>query len=231
MLNLDRLTQQYRDFRLGPITLEISEHLVGLAGANGAGKTTLFSALAGISQTDEGDVFLNGAKLSRLDRLSRVSLAHGRDFWYHGISFEAHLDLFRHSYANWDEDIARKALTRFAIPRKKLTGNASAGMLAKFALVVALARRADVALLDEPWNALDPGSRLELTQIVKSLASETGAMFIISSHDLHEIETLCERFIVLRDGALAFDGLAKDVAHSSEGGTLAELYVSVAANA
>jgi ABC-type multidrug transport system ATPase subunit len=100
-------------------------------------------------------------------------------------------------------------------------------MLAKFALVVALARRADVVLLDEPWNALDPGSRVELTNIVRTLASEGDVMFIVSSHDLQEVESLCKRFLLLRDGMLVFDGNEADVKLKS-GGSLTELYLTVA---
>ena len=87
----------------------------------------------------------------------------------------------------------------------------------KFALLVALARGASVLLLDEPWNGLDPPSRIELSAALRAAAQEHDSIFVISSHDLNEVGALCDRFLMLDEGRIVSDEDRSQISTDGDG--------------
>jgi len=197
--------QSYEGFTLGPLTLKLSEPVIGLIGVNGAGKTTFLTALSGISQTAQGHIYMNGVELRGVQRLASFAFLQHRRIWYDGLTLRTHLRFVRAFYRTWSDETARKLTEHFDLDLDKRVRVASTGTLAKLGLLVALARGASVVLLDEPWNDLDPPSRIELSRFIIKTRSESGPLFIVSSHDLSEIEAVCDRFIMLENGRIISD--------------------------
>jgi len=174
----------------------------GLVGPNGAGKSTMFSAIAGTQANAKGDVILEGAHASRLGRRKAVALAANPSHFYPTATFAQHVAFLRPFYPDWSRSEEARLVERLSIPLTKRVGEASQGMLSKFGLLVAFARRAHVVLLDEPWNALDVESRDELTQIVRDLTRDSCRSVIISSHDLNELQEVCGDILFMADGKI-----------------------------
>ncbi|HEV2236413.1 MAG TPA: AAA family ATPase, partial [Ktedonobacterales bacterium] len=106
----------------------------------------------------------------------------------------------------WDGDFAASRLARLDIARGKRAGALSGGQRAQVALVLALAKRPDLLLLDEPLASLDPLARREFMALLAESVTETGATVLLSSHIITELERVCDRLVLLAGGATQLDG-------------------------
>lgn len=231
-LSVRDLAFVYPGFNLGPITLAIAASckIVGLIGPNGAGKTTLMSVIAGIIPGASGVVNLDGAILDDLGRRKLIAFTGVDDIWYQRLTFRQHLDLLRPFYPTWSRDIETDLLKRFAIPEKKSLGTASAGMRAKFALVAAFARQPNMLLFDEPWNALDPTSREEFSEALRTSRDLLPGPIIVSSHELEQIDQLADLFIFVANGRIIASGNRQNLMEDSNlpvGARLVDLYMTL----
>jgi ABC-2 type transport system ATP-binding protein len=201
-LELELLSVEFRNFTLGPISVELSTGSVGLAGPNGAGKTTLLRAVAGLLTGTSGAVRLNGNTLDDLCRRTEIGFAGASSTFYPTVSFADHLAFLRQFYGTWSRDLEDELISRFRLPLRKNVGEASSGMVAKFALLISFARMSPCIMFDEPWNALDPSSRFELVEELSRLREESKRIIVLSSHDLGTLQEAVDRVIFLNDGQI-----------------------------
>ncbi len=202
MLSITNLSFKYAQFTLGPIDIELGPGVHALVGPNGAGKSTLFNVISGLYKESSGQISLDGAVMSAESRREHISLVRLEQGYYPEKTVQEHINLLRQFYANWNDDLCQQLLLSFALsPTLKLEA-ASSGMRAKFGLISALARGADILLLDEPWNALDPASRAELSERIVGLADNFEVTVFVSSHELVEIETVANWLFVIRSGRM-----------------------------
>lgn len=181
--------------------------LVGLVGANGSGKSTLLRILAGVQRPSSGDILQFGENLG-----SREGAGHGVGAAIDGMALWPSWTVERNIQYVADlagrprtevaraldtVDIAREARTRL---RKLSLGNRQRVLLA--AAIVAGPR---LVLLDEPMNGLDPESRQRVRDVIVRLVGE-GRTVIMSSHDLHDVESVCHDLMILSEGVLTYDG-------------------------
>jgi ABC-2 type transport system ATP-binding protein len=175
----------------------------GLVGPNGAGKTTLLRMLAGLSTPTTGEA-----------RVARRSPRDDRGF-LRGIGYLAqevplyrrwnaadHLAMGAHTNAVWDESHARERLRSLNIPFDRPMEALSGGMRAQVALALALGKRPDVLLLDEPVAALDPLARREFLGSLAAAVAEGGLTVLLSSHLLPDLERVCDHLILIEDARL-----------------------------
>jgi len=185
----------------------------GLVGENGAGKTTLIKHLLGTLCPEDGQVRVFGiaptsdppAVLARLGYLSE-----DRDLpqW---MRVRELMQYTRAFYPNWDPEYAEVLRERFRLNPNSRVKSLSRGEKARAGLLVALAHRPDVLLLDEPSSGLDPVSRHEiLGAIVRSVAEE-GRTVVFSSHLLEEVERVADDIAMLHEGRLAFLASMEDL--------------------
>jgi ABC-2 type transport system ATP-binding protein len=200
------LSFAYPGFTLGPISLSFEPGIIGLIGENGAGKTTLMAALGGMLPGLTGEIFLSGDILSAKARRQRVAFAALRDVLYPSLSFSEHLRFLRTFYPTWSLEIERDLVRRFNIPTEKRAGAASSGTKSKFWLLVALARRADAILFDEPWNTLDPAGRDDFSSELRAIAKEANIPIIVSSHELEQLERIIDSFHIISEGRIVSSG-------------------------
>jgi ABC-2 type transport system ATP-binding protein len=181
-------------------TLEIpAGSVTALVGPNGAGKTTLLHLVIGLSRQTAGTVEVLGLSPRAdanevLPRLGFVAQDHPL---YRGLSVAETFTLGRRLNAQWDDRLARERADRLGLPLAKKVGKLSGGQQAQVALTLALAKRPDLLVLDEPVASLDPLARREFLNGVLEAVAETGMTVILSSHIVSELERVCDHLVAL----------------------------------
>jgi ABC-2 type transport system ATP-binding protein len=177
--------------------------IVGLIGRNGAGKTTLLKILAGYIRPTSGDVRIFSAPVfDNLNVLSRLVFIDEEMQFDRNFRLRDILRVCQIHYANWDAGFAQRLLAFFKLDTRKAYRQLSRGMKTQFNIIVGLAARAPVTLLDEPTLGLDAAVRKEFYDIMLSDYLENPRTIIISSHLLGEMENLLGEIILLDEGRL-----------------------------
>src|SRR3954469_11249059 len=188
----------------------------GFLGPNGAGKTTTIRILAGLLWPTRGTARIFGeAVVPGAPVLRRVGCLIERPAIYPYLSATDNLRVFATARGLPPADlprIAAEALDRVglgAVARRK-AGGFSTGMLQRLALAAAFLGRPELVILDEPTNGLDPNGVVDVRRLIAALAGE-GTTIFLSTHVLPEVEQLCDRIAILRDGRIVAAGPAGDV--------------------
>jgi ABC-2 type transport system ATP-binding protein len=190
------------------VTLSIPRGGVfGLVGENGAGKTTLIKHLLGLYKADVGSVTVFGMDPVRDPAavLGRIGyLAEDRDLpdWMRVHELMRYTKAF---YPRWDDRFAEELLQTFDLRRDQKIRTLSRGQRARAGLLIALAHRPELLILDEPSSGLDPGARQDiLAAIVRTIADE-GRTVLLSSHLLHEVQRVADQVMMLHRGRLVWN--------------------------
>jgi ABC-2 type transport system ATP-binding protein len=181
-------------------TLEIPAGTVtALVGPNGAGKTTLLQLAVGLIGQTEGEVRVLGSapRSDAAALLPRVGFVAQDHPLHRGFTVAATLELGRRLNPRWDDDAARERLARLGIPLDRKAGKLSGGQQAQVALTLALAKRPELLILDEPVASLDPLARREFMNTVMEVVSETQLTVVLSSHIVTDLERVCDHLVIL----------------------------------
>jgi ABC-2 type transport system ATP-binding protein len=176
--------------------------VVALVGPNGAGKTTLLHLAVGLSKPSAGDVQVFGqsprADAARvLPRLGFVAQDHPL---YRRFAVSDLLTMGRKLNPRWDDDFATARLRQLGIPLAKQAGKLSGGQQAQVALVLALAKRPELLVLDEPLASLDPLARREFLQTLMEAVAMGDVSVLLSSHIVADLERVCDFLVILAAG-------------------------------
>ena len=185
-----------------------ADRVAALVGPNGAGKTTLLHLAVGLSSPTCGSVEVFG--LSPQQYAARVLpligfLAQDRPL-YRGFTVEEMLTVGRKLNPRWDNERARRRLAQLGLPLHRKVGKLSGGQQAQVALVMALAKRPDLLLLDEPVAALDPLARREFLQALLEATAEGEVTVLLSSHIVGDLERACDYLIILSASRVVLAG-------------------------
>lgn len=181
----------------------------GLIGRNGAGKTTTLRLLAGLLRPDQGSVRLLGADplTASAEQRARVAYVSQQQRLHGEMSTAEHVEYVSHFYPRWDDDFARKLADLFELPWDRRIDELSGGQQRKAAVLLALAARTDVILLDEPAGGLDPIARRDLVkQIIDVVAGGDGPTVLFSTHIISDLERVAEYVGILDEGRLIESG-------------------------
>jgi ABC-2 type transport system ATP-binding protein len=184
---------------LSDCTLDIpAGRVVGLVGPNGAGKTTLLHLAVGLLQPTAGTIeVLGGPPPASPAQLARVGFVAQDTPTYRGLSVADHLRLGAHLNPGWDAGMASDRVDRVGLDRRQKAGKLSGGQRAQLALTLALAKRPELLLLDEPVASLDPLARREFLQGLLEAVVDQGLSVVLSSHLVADLERACDYLIVL----------------------------------
>jgi ABC-2 type transport system ATP-binding protein len=214
-LSADGLGKQYGGrWALRDCTLEIPAGAVtALVGPNGAGKTTLLQLSVGLGKPSAGDVRILGLDPRRdaaavLPRLGFLAQTHPL---YKGFTVAETLKLGRKLNPGWDESLALARIESLDLPLRKKVGKLSGGQQAQVALTLALAKRPEVLLLDEPVASLDPLARREFLQSVMEAVAETGMSVMLSSHIVADLERVCDHLVILSTARVQLAGPIEEI--------------------
>jgi ABC-2 type transport system ATP-binding protein len=189
--------------------------IVALVGPNGSGKTTLLHLAAGLIRPTEGAITIEGAVPGRDPSLIRkVGLVAQDVPLYGGFTVEETLELGRRLNSSWDGSVARTRLDQLGIPGGQRVGELSGGQRAQVALALALGKRPEVLLLDEPLANLDPLARRSFMQTLLDSATDTGLTVVLSSHLVADLERTCDYLILLASSRIQVAGDIDDLLSS-----------------
>lgn len=198
-------------------TLEIPRGSVtALVGPNGAGKTTLLRLAVGLTRPSEGSVHMLGLDPhdDAAQALPRVGFLAQEHPLFGGFTVAEMLRVGRELNPSWDEEAARARIAELELPLKKKVRSLSGGQRAQVALTLALAKRPELLLLDEPVASLDPLARREFLQSVLEAVAERGLTVVLSSHILAELERVCDHLVILAVGRTQLAGSIDEIVSS-----------------
>jgi len=185
--------------------------VVGLVGANGAGKSTLLNLAVGLLQPTEGQItVLGGRPGSTADELAKVGFLAQDVPLYGGLTVGEHLRLGARLNPRWDMAAATARIARVGLDPAQRTSGLSGGQRAQLALTVAIGKRPELLILDEPVASLDPLARREFLADLMELAAD-GLSIVLSSHLLADVERVCDHLIVLAGGRVRLAGDVDDL--------------------
>ena len=194
-----------QSFELKELDLKVPKGAVyGFLGPNGAGKTTTIRTLVGLVRPDRGTVSVLGHDLRREAprALLRTGYVPERPHLYRQLTVAESLRYHGAWYPTWDQGWAEQLRGAFALEADASVGRLSKGETGKLMMLLALAQRPELLVLDEPTDGLDPVVRRDVLAAVLDYVSETNATVFISSHLIHELERICDWVGVLERGAL-----------------------------
>lgn len=208
MLKINKLSKGFEDKKvLDQLDLEVKEgSIFGLVGVNGAGKTTLLRCIAGIYRSDEGNVEFNGEDTYLNENIRKDIFFANDDPFYPLAATIKTLKEFYGSFYELDEEIFDRNLKQFNLELNKPVSSFSKGMKRQMLLLFALAARPKLLLLDEAFDGLDPLVRHSLKKTLYSYIEDSDATIIISSHNLKELEDICDSYGMLENGKIATYG-------------------------
>lgn len=198
-------------------TLEIPRGSVtALVGPNGAGKTTLLRLAVGLTRPSAGSVRVLGLdpQADAAEALPRVGFLAQEHPLYAGFTVEEMLRVGRELNPGWDEEAARVRVAGIGLPLRKKVRSLSGGQRAQVALTLALAKRPELLLLDEPVASLDPLARREFMQSVLEAVAERELTVVLSSHILADLERVCDRLVILARGRTQLVGSIEEIVAS-----------------
>jgi ABC-2 type transport system ATP-binding protein len=214
VLEANGLTKRYgRRAALSDCTVTVpSGRVVGLVGPNGAGKTTLLHLAVGLLRPTAGSVtVLGGQPASGARQLARVGFVAQDTPTYSGLSIADHLRFGTHANPRWDQRLAEERIAALGLDPTQKAGRLSGGQRAQLALTLAVAKRPELLILDEPVASLDPLARREFLQSLMAYVAEDGANVILSSHLISDLERVCDYLIVLVASRVRAAGEVEDL--------------------
>ena len=193
---------------LSDCDLEIPAGTVaGLVGSNGAGKTTLLHLAVGLISPTAGRVrILDGRLPGDPAQMARVGFVAQETPLYSTLSVADHLRLGAHLNPRWDSQFAERRIKALDLDPSRRAGKLSGGQRAQLALSLAVAKRPELLLLDEPVASLDPLARREFLQSLMEVVADGGVSVVLSSHLVGDLERVCDYLIVLTSSKVALAG-------------------------
>jgi ABC-2 type transport system ATP-binding protein len=214
-----------RTWALRECTLEIPAGTVtAMVGPNGAGKTTLLNLAVGLTAPSAGTVtVLGGRRAGSPSALDGIAFVAQDTPLYANLSVADMIYVTRSLNRRFDQPYARARLDELGIPQKRKAGRLSGGQQAQLALTLALARRPQLLVLDEPVAALDPVARHDFMATVLAAASADGVSVLLSSHVLTELERVASYLVVMTRGQVRLAGAVDDLLAAHGRASLEEL--------
>ena len=218
MLEMKNVTKAFGAFKaLDDLSLHVPKGCVyGLVGPNGAGKTTAIRHLTGIYRPDSGTVTVDGQEMTGDPNLKeRIGYISDDVFYFPAATMEDMHRFYRDMYSKFDEALYEKLKEIFPLPAGPIR-RFSKGMQKQAAFHLTLCIRPDVMILDEPVDGLDPVMRRQVMSLVLSDVAERGTTVLISSHNLRELEDVCDHVGIMNHGRMLLEKSLADM----QGGTV-----------
>ncbi len=208
-IELRHVRKSYRFFTLDDVSLEVEPgQILGLVGPNGAGKSTCIRLAMGFISPDAGEVRVLGRAMPEEQAAAK------RDIGYVAAEMRLlpqatlgwHLRFVASIYAGWDEGYASALVERFGLRTEQSVRSLSQGEHVKAALLLALARRPKLLILDEPTTGLDPVARHEVTSELMEVLRDENRSILFSSHNTVDVERISDRIVFLDRGRIVDQG-------------------------
>ena len=208
MIEIQNVTKRFdRLVALNQISLNIKEgSVVGLVGSNGAGKSTLLRILAGVYRADSGTVLFDGAEGFNNSAVKGNTIFIS-DYPYFSSSdtLKSLAKKYKILYPHWNDEDFNRLLGLFTISQTVKIAKMSKGMQRQAAIILGLAANPKYILFDEIFDGLDPVVREQVKKLFADFVSERGASIVIASHNLRELEDVCDSICLIHAGGILAD--------------------------
>ena len=209
--------------------------VIGLLGVNGAGKTTVMNMILGLTIPNEGTITVFGRDLQkhRIDILKRTNFCTTYANLPSNLKVWQNLRVFAGLYGIKNPvDKIEELLDMLGIShlRESITGRLSAGEGTRVNLAKALLNDPELLLLDEPTASLDPDIADKVRKLVLQLQRERSPAILYTSHNMRDIEEVCDRILFLHEGRILAEGTAEEIKSRFEGKDLDDVFIKVARN-
>lgn len=208
MIEVKNLTKTFDGFKaLDDLTLTVPTGAVyGLVGPNGAGKSTLIRHLMGVYRPDEGEVRVDGLAVYENTLVKETMVCIPDEIYYHtGETIKDLKNLYKGIYPKFDEERYERLKDVFKLDEKKHVRHFSKGMQKQMAFWLAISCRPEILVLDEPVDGLDPVMRRQIMSIILEDVAEHGTTVLVSSHNLRELEDICDHVGIMHEGKMMLE--------------------------
>lgn len=212
-IRVDNLVKHYGKPVLDHLTFDVPQgSICGFLGANGAGKTTTLRVLMGFARAEEGSAHILGVPAGSTHEIfRRVAYVPEIKDGYPFARVREMIRMTRGFYPDWDTALEQRLLRDFDIPLDSWCKNLSKGAKAKLMLLLAVCRRPDVLVLDEPTDGLDPIATELTMRLLVQMVADRGATVFFSTHQLSEVEQIADRVVMIRQGQCVLQGALDEI--------------------
>ena len=218
MLQLKNVTKSFGSFKaLDSLTMTVPKGTVyGLVGPNGAGKSTAIRLLTGVYTPDEGTVIMDGQPVFENTAVKeRIGYIPDEIFYFPSATLEDMRAYYKGLYPKFDDELFDRLYEIFNLPKKSPIRRFSKGMQKQAAFHLAICCRPEVLILDEPVDGLDPVMRRQVWSLILSDVAEHGTTVLISSHNLRELEDICDHVGIMEHGRMLLEKSLADMQGST----------------
>ena len=218
MLEMKNVTKTFDGFKaLDDLTLTVPKGAVyGLVGPNGAGKSTAIRHLTGVYRPDCGEITMEGQKIYENNAIkARIGYIPDEIFYFPSASLEEMRRYYRSMYPKFDDALFERLYDVFQLPKKGQMRRFSKGMQKQAAFHLTICCRPDVMILDEPVDGLDPVMRRQVWSLILSDVAQHETTVLISSHNLRELEDVCDHVGIMDHGKMLLERSLADMQGST----------------
>lgn len=209
MIEVNNVTKKFGDFTaLDGLNMHVERGAIyGLVGPNGAGKSTIIRHLSGVYKQDAGEISIDGQPVYENEKLKqRFTVIPDEIFFFTQANTMDMMKFYKNLYPTFDEGLFKKILSCFPeINPKKMVRTLSKGMQKQVAFMLSIAARPELMILDEPVDGLDPVMRRQIWSLIMSDVAEHGLTVLVSSHNLRELEDVCDHVGIMNHGKILIE--------------------------
>ena len=218
MLEMKNVTKTFSGFKaLDDLSMHVPAGTVyGLVGPNGAGKSTAIRLLTGVYRPDSGEITMEGMQIFENTALKkRIGYIPDDIFYFPSATLEDMRKFYRGIYPDFDDALFERLYEVFQLPRKGQIRRFSKGMQKQAAFHLAICTHPDVLILDEPVDGLDPVMRRQVWSLILSDVAQRQTTVLISSHNLRELEDICDHVGIMDHGRMLLERSLADMQGST----------------
>ncbi len=208
MIKINNVVKEFDGFRaLDGLSMTVpSGSVYGLVGPNGAGKSTIIRHLTGIYKEDSGEVLVDGQPVFENPAVkNRIAYIPDDIFFFASASIGEMANFYRRIYPQFDAERFKKLGEVFGLDPKRQMRKLSKGMQKQAAFWMMMSLKPDILVLDEPVDGLDPVMRRQIWSIIMSDVAENGTTVLVSSHNLRELEDVCDHVGIMNKGKIMIE--------------------------
>ena len=214
MLEMKNVTKTFGKFKaMDDLSMTVPKGSVyGLVGPNGAGKSTAIRLMTGIYRPDSGSITLEGMPVYE-NPVNKVRMGYIPDeiFYFPSASMEEMKSFYKGIYPQFDEELYKRLFEVFELPKKGPIRRFSKGMQKQAAFHLSLCTHPEMLILDEPVDGLDPVMRRQVLSLILSDVASNGTTVLISSHNLRELEDICDHVGIMDHGRMLLERSLADM--------------------
>lgn len=217
VIETSQLCKSYKDKQaLRGLDLRVpAGSIFGFLGRNGAGKTTTIKTLMGLLRADSGSALVFGSPVADADHSveirRRIGFVTEDKELYPYMTVAEIIRFTRPLFPKWRHDLERRYLEIFELPLKSKIPDLSKGMRSKLMLLLAISRGADLLILDEPTDGLDPAAIEDVLRELVTIAATSGTTMFFSSHQLAEVDLIADHIGIIDRGRMTISGSLDDI--------------------